>query len=420
MTEPKPYALALECMVERGAAGLAHPGGTLLEHLQRTARRLESWGAMPELVAAGACHAAYGTQGFPTALLARSERGWLRTLIGDHAESIVYAYCASDRSRPNAQRDRFSGERTVHAAWLRLALAELTAANELDVAQHTDSQQDLRAIGEQLVACEGLLSPAARAAVQCAPCRQGLACEPAADGGELDIAYCELGKYGAQLVLWHGGAPPELTWSRQRELSSKLVLRIPWRRDFAPSAKSERRDWELDARDLLRIMPGTVHVVAHSIGALSALVAAAQAPRRFASLVLIEPPVAGLLPDDPEVQRLAALARAYIQGDASARVAFLKLASLPLDHPETARIEQNASKLRDPTEAAPSLEALREAAVPVAIVSGLHEPGIERQCDELAARIGAQRWRLQGAGHAVQRHADFNPRLLDFLSSLEL
>ena len=40
-------------LVARGARTIAHPGGTLLSHLQRTASRLASWGAVEPLVAAG-------------------------------------------------------------------------------------------------------------------------------------------------------------------------------------------------------------------------------------------------------------------------------------------------------------------------------------------------------------------------------
>lgn len=407
------FAHALQCLAERGAAEIAHPGGTLLEHVQRMAARLQSWGAAPELVAAGACHAAYGTAGFPTALVALSERAWLRERIGEHAEAIVYAYCADDRSA--LRRDRFTGESLCLPAWLRRALAELTAANELDVAEHVDPEAMRRDIGTSFRSLGAWLSPAAWADVTAAPCCQGL---HAAHSGDAELAWRVLGAHGANVVLWHGGAPPELTWARQVELQSTLRLRIPWRRDCPPSVAASRRDFEVDARDLLRIMSGRCHVVAHSIGALSALLAAACAPRRFASLVLIEPPVAWLLPDDPEVQRLVALAQSYLRGDPAARTHFLNMAALPLDHPETARIERAASKLRSPHEASAQLHDLRLARVPTVVVSGEHLTGIERQCDALAAELGAQRWRLQGAGHAVQRHPDFNPRLLAFLAAL--
>src|SRR4051794_20282115 len=108
------HSAALQLLVGRGAERMLHPGGTLLAHLQRTARRLETWGAEPDLITAGLCHAAYGTQGFRTPLLQRSERQLLRAHIGDEAEAIVYAYCASERTdSPGgcALRDRFTGER---------------------------------------------------------------------------------------------------------------------------------------------------------------------------------------------------------------------------------------------------------------------------------------------------------------------
>lgn len=318
----------------RGAAQLPHPGGTLLAHLKRTARRLETWDARPELILAGLCHAAYGTQGFPTPLFCVSERGLLRSHIGDEAEAIVYAYCADDRTEsPSARtrlRDRFTGDEWVPAGWLGDALAELTAANELDIVEHAAlGASELRASGMWAAACVARLTQASGAAVQAAACASGLwSSEPTA-GGDREIAYRDLGASGARVVLWHGGAPPELTWSRQHVLSNTLSLRIPWRRGFAPSADASHQDWEADARDLLRIMPGRVHVVAHSYGALSALVAAANAPARFASLTLIEPPLWSVAADEPAVQRLVALSHAFVRGDRDAREGFLALAAMP-------------------------------------------------------------------------------------------
>ena len=114
----------------------------------------------------------------------------------------------------------------------------------------------------------------------------------------------------------------------------------------------------------------------------------------------------------------SAVAAVHAKGDPSAREGFLKMAALPLDHPETARIERAARKLRDPGEATPELEALSKQQVPTVVVSGEHMPGIERQCDALAEQLGAVRWRLKGAGHAVQRHPEFNGRLLEFLKAM--
>lgn len=137
---------ALRLLEGRGAAGIEHPGGTLLAHLVRTSRTLERWGAGPDLVAAGLCHAAYGTDGFPQALLTLDERPKLAAIVGRRAELIVYMYCSADRADlhpqlagggvddpPIVHRDRLDGRVTEPTAALVRAYAELTFANELDL-----------------------------------------------------------------------------------------------------------------------------------------------------------------------------------------------------------------------------------------------------------------------------------------------
>jgi hypothetical protein len=125
-----------------GADRMAHPGGVLLDHLRATARRLERWRARPALVAAGLCHAVYGTQGFPHALLDSDQRLEFAGLVGCETEAIVYAYGCCDRAagypslaRPFI-RDRFTGRRTPMFSALIRDFTELTCANELDVLQH--------------------------------------------------------------------------------------------------------------------------------------------------------------------------------------------------------------------------------------------------------------------------------------------
>lgn len=135
-------------LLEHGAAGIEHPGGTLLTHLRRVADRLTAWGAADEVVLAGLCHAAYGTDGFATALLPLSNRGELVEVIGAAAEELVYLYGSCDREAsyprlrgagPVAFRDRFTGEvREVDVAGVR-AFLEITAANELDVFAHNEA-----------------------------------------------------------------------------------------------------------------------------------------------------------------------------------------------------------------------------------------------------------------------------------------
>ncbi|MEW2115329.1 DUF6817 domain-containing protein [Streptomyces sp. NPDC005474] len=140
---PSTAAQTVGFLRQLGAEQIAHPGGTLLAHLCRVYRLLAAWDARPALRLAGLCHATYGTDGFPTALLSLDRRTELARVIGPEAEEIVHVYAAMNRRAtypglavPNAPfYDRFTGgARAVHRS-RREDVAELTAANELDLAQ---------------------------------------------------------------------------------------------------------------------------------------------------------------------------------------------------------------------------------------------------------------------------------------------
>ena len=124
-----------------GADRIAHPGGTLLTHLERVRIQLALWDARPALRLAGLCHACYGTDGFPTALLPLDRRTELASAIGPDAEVIVHFYASCDREATYPHlleprfRDRFTGRTYVPDRALCRDFAELTAANELDLAR---------------------------------------------------------------------------------------------------------------------------------------------------------------------------------------------------------------------------------------------------------------------------------------------
>ena len=131
-------------LVGLGAADIPHPGGRLLDHLVRTHDLLEVWGQPPEVCLAGLCHAAYGTDGFPQALLGLGDRPRLRAVIGEDAEQLVYDYGACDRrathtrlgERPLRLTDRFTGSTRALDAGRAAGFGALTIANELDVVRH--------------------------------------------------------------------------------------------------------------------------------------------------------------------------------------------------------------------------------------------------------------------------------------------
>ena len=351
-----------------------------------------------------------------------SQRDSLREQIGEQAEAIVYAYGACDRAHARSHdsefRDRFSGEYWVGSALMRRQLAELSVANELDLAeQGALAGEELTAVQAYIARAAPRLSQAAWSALCASRCLGDAVREAVAPSGDLELAYRELGVSGERVLLWHGGATPELTWSRQHGLSAGACLRIPWRRGFSPSvAIAAGQDWELDARDLLRVMPDRAHVLAHSYAGISALLAAGIAPERFSSLIVIEPPAWWVSVDDAEVQQLAALGRAFASGAPEARAAFLAIAGLPPGHAEAHRTEQRARGFRDPGEAMPDLARVRRARLPVAVASGAHNRALERVCDALAEALAAERWVLPGSGHAVQRVPEFNLRVSAWLA----
>jgi hypothetical protein len=113
--------IALQMLEVADAAHIQHPGGTLMAHLQRVKALLDSWGAHPALAAAGLCHAFYGTDGFPAALLDLEHRADLAKAIGTDAEEMAYFYASCDRKtgyRSLADEDglfvdRFTGTRFI-------------------------------------------------------------------------------------------------------------------------------------------------------------------------------------------------------------------------------------------------------------------------------------------------------------------
>lgn len=137
------YHEVVAFLESRAAGQVAHVAQNLLEHLNGTYELLRSWGSPPDLCHAGLCHALYGTDGLPIALLdPASERATLAAVIGPEAEAQVYLYASCDRSylypllgsadQPPF-RDRFTGSVFVPDPQAFSAFMELTFANELDI-----------------------------------------------------------------------------------------------------------------------------------------------------------------------------------------------------------------------------------------------------------------------------------------------
>jgi pimeloyl-ACP methyl ester carboxylesterase len=69
-----------------------------------------------------------------------------------------------------------------------------------------------------------------------------------------------------------------------------------------PPPPGAGQDFDVDADDLAALLDNRPHIVAHSYGALGAVIAATRRPTQVRSLTLIEPSFF-LPPDDPQVTR---------------------------------------------------------------------------------------------------------------------
>lgn len=218
-----------------------------------------------------------------------------------------------------------------------------------------------------------------------------------------------------------------MTWSCQGELEAHWSLIVPHRRGFAPSPAAANQDFHTDAADLADLIteiPGGVHLVAFSYGGLGASIVAGQLPQRIRSLTLVEVPLWTAAENDESVDELIALADRFAASpdDTEAEHEFFTLAGVDPNKPAAQDIRQAidmARAHRSPREAHPRFDAITEARIPALVISGGHNPGMERLCDAIATRLDAQRACLRGAGHAVPRATGFNTLLEAFLTAAE-
>jgi pimeloyl-ACP methyl ester carboxylesterase len=239
----------------------------------------------------------------------------------------------------------------------------------------------------------------------------------------------ELGS-GPRVVLVHGDVTTgRQGWARQRPLAERWQLVIPDRPGAGRSAPVRRVDFEAEARELATLLDDGAHVVAHSYGAVAALVLAAAQPESMRSLTVIEPPAYAVAGHNPAVQdAVARLQELWARPDEDPHHFFAEFASVvgerpwprPPMPPEMAAGVRRLMQERPPWEASIDLDRLATAGVPMMVVSGGHSAAFEAICDVIAAATGARREVLTGARHSVQRAGErFNALLEDFLSGVE-
>jgi pimeloyl-ACP methyl ester carboxylesterase len=225
--------------------------------------------------------------------------------------------------------------------------------------------------------------------------------------------YVETWGEGTPVVLVHGAlATGTDEWPAQHPLADEgFRLIVADRRGYGRSPIATGEDFLVDADDLVGLMGDGAHLVGHSYGGLSAMIAAARRPEATLSLTLLEAPVASLAQDDPDWRRLVdqviAMWHQEMSDEAWVRQFLEAVGSAPDQLPPElieAAIElvPVCRRGRPFYEAVLPYDELASASFPKLVVSGGHHRGFEAMSDALATRIGAARAVVVGAGHEVQ------------------
>lgn len=229
-----------------------------------------------------------------------------------------------------------------------------------------------------------------------------------------------------RLVFVHGSVVGgRSTWRGQLPLGERFELLLVERPGFPPNPPVERVDFERDAELVATLLRPGDHLVGHSYGGVISLLAAASRPRFLRSLTVIEPPATRVALDNPAVATFAARgAELYASAEDDDPETFLRRflaavgSSLEPPSPLPPELAQGAQALtveRGPWEAEIPLETLAAAPFPKLVVSGAHHSAFDGICDVLEQALGAERVVLEGYGHTVQRHPEFNATLADFV-----
>jgi pimeloyl-ACP methyl ester carboxylesterase len=237
---------------------------------------------------------------------------------------------------------------------------------------------------------------------------------------------------GPRVVLVHGSVSNgPMTWSEQKPLGERWRLEVVNRRGYGKSPPpAVRQDFEEDAVDIVALLGDGAHLVGHSYGAISALIASAARPQAVRSLTINEPPVFSIVKGNAAADEISARTTQLRQRDIKDPRAFLEAfreniggpGQPPLPDPLPAALEQGVRTTmtgRDPSEAKIPLDALKRTTFPKLVTSGGHHPAFEAVCDLIATELKAERAIIRGQGHGVPRTgAPFNERLEAFLKGV--
>ena len=223
--------------------------------------------------------------------------------------------------------------------------------------------------------------------------------------------------------------PARMAFHGQKPLGERYELWLVDRRGYGDSPPVKRReDFEVDARDLLDIVPVGAHLDGVSYGSLGSLVAAAEEPDRFASLTRVECPAFSRAPGDAAARKamvdLDALYRDRTLDDVTFMERYVDVLGVPGGFPDPLPppFDVTVPLLRQHRVAWDydlALDRIAAADLPVLVITSGEHPAFEAVADHLTAVLDARRERIGGFGHLVPLAAgQFNAALDTFFSSV--
>jgi pimeloyl-ACP methyl ester carboxylesterase len=242
------------------------------------------------------------------------------------------------------------------------------------------------------------------------------------------------GDTGPRVVMVHGSAQGSRVggdrhFARQEQLAAQgWQLMLPDRPGHGRSpAPGRPDDAEADAVWLAELLGDGAHLVGHSFGGAVALAAAVRRPQAVHSLTVIEPAMLPLAMSSPPVRRLILnmiAMQIFSLSDASRARKISRLLGIPdeirggTDHAELSAIGRNLKKIKVPAKAAiqRGLDAIRDAHIPLMVVTGGWSPAFEATGDAVATLGAGRRIVIRSPHHFPQSISDeFNERLAAFM-----
>jgi pimeloyl-ACP methyl ester carboxylesterase len=255
------------------------------------------------------------------------------------------------------------------------------------------------------------------------------------------------GYSGPQVLLIHGGVQGRIGGGPKDFERQAALAKMGWsvesvsRPGFGASPSRGPDDMYADARALSKLIKPGAHVIGHSWGGTEALLAVARQPQRVRSLILIEPAIAPMIggPEvlaDPTVLedlKTKTLAQLATRTPADfARVFASQMGQVGSDNPigaDFAKISDPdamqlgctglVAKMASDDDILAAINTLKQAHIPVLIVTGGWSPSFDATGEVLARLLDGKHVVVPSPNHFVQYTSAeaFNAVAADFIRS---